>query len=147
MRSLVRDPSSGGGLLATWFGKLPVDRKNSEDPWTRQLLEDLRICKVVPHWEIVFDTIINNHMLLFQDFEVKRDFLDFSVKELRAVLLDQLERVFTKNPNSRKDMPSCLFKCDIRISESRTCGYEADTREALYIIRLFPGFQDMASGL
>ena len=120
MQNLVRAPTSGGAMFAAMFGRLPGEKPEEKNPWVMQLCEDLICCSVVPFWDVFFKHVAEQPLSLFNDHDMKNDFLAFDHRELRAVLLNGL-----KHEYHSKDEQPCIdgIRCDIDIGDGELCKY------------------------
>ena len=92
-------------------------------------MEDLDYCSLVPYWDVFFEKIKTNIMLVFNDSEAKADFLEFDTRELRAYMMHNLDRVFAKSESKNDgDMPSCVVPCNIVGENGEACSYVAQSQ-------------------
>ena len=96
---------------------------SNEHKWTKQLARDLKMCAIVPCWELFSQNVSNEPERLFKGKD-KEQSLQFDIPELRAALLDQLQNVFTRKVQQNKDKegtPSFVFTCPILDKNGQQC--------------------------
>ena len=85
-------------MLASWFGKYDFEDKEKtvSTPWHEQLIKDLELVDEMEGWAGFSSKIGNDPLKLFKDEELKRQFLTFDQKLLRATLMKTMQTAFIK---------------------------------------------------
>lgn len=117
-------------MLPAWFGKLEFDKQENLNPWTRQLVDDIKAMNIVEGWEDIHKLVEQDPLIVFKDVDIMRNIIDFDTKHLRATLLDKLDHVFVNSCEGKVDTPTIEHVCQI-ITPEGVCGYVAKSAAAL----------------
>ena len=127
LQALARKPEQGGALLAAWFGQADWDKKDTNNPWVQQFIQDIQVLHQCEFQHI--DEIVEQPTILFTKISVRQAFLELDITELRAIWKHNLNKAYSSTTNAN-DTPTGLFPCDI-VHEGKACQYIANTRAKL----------------
>ena len=124
VRNIVCEPETMGALLPVWFGKCVFDSiEPCQLPWNIQLAKDLVFAARIEDWDHISEQVRRDPITLFPFH--KSYMLDFDHEYPRALLLDQLQRVFASVDKVDPNMPGDIHVCDICDEQGNICGCQA----------------------
>ena len=130
-KTIVLKPSSAGTLIATWFGNFEFSKQDPSDlPWNVQLYEDLSLANELEGWSDISELALTDPIKFFKDAEVREQFENFDHKYLRASLLHNLKKAYTRK-DTMSDVPSGCFPCNISLVNGEPCNFVAHSHSAL----------------